>query len=76
MLGKKEGQGRWSGSWGLMGGERLNSMAMNPQDRAGQGKEMNPKLNYLLDFLCTPELQGRKDGREKKKKKNKIKEKN
>ena len=59
-----------------MGGARLSSTAMTPQDSAGQGpgeqrggKEMNPKLNYLLDFLCTPELQGRKG--EKKGKENK-----
>lgn len=32
------------------------------------GKETNPKLNYLLDFLCTPELQRRKGGRERRKK--------
>lgn len=40
--------------------------------RAGQGfrgqqkgtKERNPKWNYLLDFLCAPELERRKGEKE------------
>lgn len=40
--------------------------------RAGQGfrgqqkgtKERNPKRNYLLDFLCAPELERRKGEKE------------
>lgn len=46
-------------------GEAGHTTAKDPQDRAGEdpgehrgGKEKKPKLDYLLDFLCTPELEG------------------
>lgn len=75
VLGKKGG---W-GSRRQMGGVRLSSTARTPQDCTGQGpgehgggKEKNPKLNYLFDFLCTPELQERKG----EKKEMKMKDKN
>lgn len=70
MLGKKEGVRR-PGTKGK--GEAGHTTAKDPQDRAGEdpgehggGKERKLKLNYLLDFLCTPELEG--PAREKKEK--------
>lgn len=55
-------------------GEVGNTSAKDPQDRAGQdpgeqrgGKEKEPKIDYLLDFLRTPELEGRERGKKREK---------
>lgn len=64
-LGKGEEQG---------GGEKMGPQRKGPWDRWGQGpgegwggEEKKPKLDYLLDFLCTPELEGRKGERGRRK---------
>lgn len=71
VLGKKEGM-RQTGPKGI--GEVGNTSAKDPQDRAGQdpgeqrgGKEKKPKMDYLLDFLRTPELEGRERGKKREK---------
>lgn len=49
------------------GGEKISPQPKDPWDRWGLGpgevrggKEKKPEWDYLLDFLCTPELEGRK----------------
>lgn len=83
MLGEKGGV-RWPGARGEGNGRAVTAMGGGTSTgspgqggagsrRAGEEKEKNPKSDYLLDFLSTPELEEKKEGRERKEKKRRNK---
>lgn len=67
MQSKKESEVGVGGvEWGRVG---AGQGRVSEVSRRGT-KERNPKWNYLLDFLCTPQLERRKE-KKKQKKRNK-----
>lgn len=55
------GKGKEQGEWRDMGPQpKIPGTGVGRVQEGQGGKEKKPKLNYLLDFLCTPELEGEK----------------